>query len=137
MRKLRQLRVINGRVLFKCHACKSNRMYAIPPAVRTRTLRCFKCGEITRCIFNRRAVTREQQSGRVLLLCDDGKEVEVDLFDLSEEGVGFEVPARDIMRIVVGRQVSLKCPWNPQLLGQGRYIVRSIKGQRVGVERVK
>lgn len=135
MSKIRTFRVINGRTLFKCPACKANRMYTIPPAVRARTLRCFKCGETTRCIFNRRVVEREQQSGRVLLFCDDSKEIEVDLFDISRDGVGFEVSTRDIMRIVVGRQVYLKCPWNPSLFGNARYIIRSIKGQRVGAER--
>ena len=111
-------------------------MYTIPPGVRTRTLRCSKCGETTRCTFNRRVVEREQQSGKVLLFCDDGKEIEVNLFDISMDGLGFEVPIRDVMRIAVGRYVSFKCPWNPQLLSQGRYIIRSIRGQRVGAERV-
>jgi len=136
MSKLRSFRVINGRTLFKCHSCKSTRMYTIPPGVRTRTLRCSKCGETTRCTFNRRVVEREQQSGKVLLFCDDGKEIEVNLFDISMDGLGFEVPIRDVMRIAVGRYVSFKCPWNPQLLSQGRYIIRSIRGQRVGAERV-
>lgn len=136
MSKIRSFRVQNGRALFKCHACKTGRMYAIPPGVRTRTLRCFKCGETTRCIFNRRVVAREQQSGRILLFCDDGKEVEVDLYDISLDGLGFEIPIRDMMRIAVGKQVYFKCPWNPQLISQGRYIIRSIKGQRVGAERV-
>lgn len=129
--------MINGRALFKCPTCKYKRMYAIPPAVRTRTLRCFKCGESTRCIFNRRALAREQQSGRVLLLCNDGREIEVDIFDISGDGVGFEVPIRDIMKIEIGGQVNFKCQWNPLLFGQKRYIIRSIKEQRVGAERVK
>lgn len=112
-------------------------MFTIPPGVRTRSLRCFKCGETTRCNFNRRVMEREQQSGKVLLFCDDGKEIEVNLFDISLDGLGFEVPIRDVMRIAVGRYVSFKCPWNPQLLSQGRYIIRSIRGQRVGAERSK
>jgi hypothetical protein len=123
-------------VLFKCPTCKSNRTYTIPPSVRTRTLRCSKCGETTRCLFNRRIEEREQQSGRIQLFYDDGQRIEVDLFDISMQGAGLEVSVREIMRLAVGKYVSFKCSWNPKLLSQGRYIVRSINGLRVGIERL-
>jgi hypothetical protein len=134
MGKTKSFRVENGRMLFKCHLCQSKRMIAVAPGVRTRSLRCSKCGESTRCIFNRRQTQREQQSGTVLAQTSDGRELLVDLFDISMRGVGFDLSIRDINKIAIGRNVEFKCTWNPQLFNQGRYVVRSITGQRVGVE---
>ena len=112
-------------------------MIAVGPGVRTRSMRCTKCGEITRSMLNRRVVERESQSGKVLVYVSDGRQIEADLFDISRDGVGFDVSIRDIMKITIGRDLTFKCPWNPQLLSQGRYVVKSIKGQRVGAERQK
>ncbi len=133
MSKTKSFRVENGRMLFKCHLCQSKRMVAVAPGVRMRSLRCSKCGESTRCIFNRRQEQREQQSGAVLLQTSDGRELMVDLFDISPKGVGFDLSSRDTNKIAIGRDVQFKCAWNPQLFSQGRYVVRSITGQRVGV----
>ena len=135
MGKTKTFRVENGRLLFKCHFCESKRMVAVAPGVRMRSLRCSKCGESTRCIFNRRLAQREIQSGTVLVETSDGRELTVDLFDLSLNGVGFAISMRDTTKIAVGRDVQFKCKWNPQLFSSGRYIVRSVNGQRVGVER--
>jgi hypothetical protein len=135
MGKTKTFRVENGRILFKCHVCQGKRMMAVAPGVRMRSIRCSKCGEATRCLFNRRLAERESQSGLVLVLTNDGRELMVDLFDISLNGVGFELSIRDANKIAVGRDVQFKCSWNPQLLSSGRYIVRSVKGQRVGVER--
>lgn len=135
MGKTKSFRVENGRMLFKCHACQGKRMIAVGPGVRMRSIRCSKCGESTRCLFNRRLAQRESQSGTVLLLTSDGRELTVDLFDISLHGVGFDLSIRDTNKIAVGRHVQFKCSWNPQLLSKDRYVVRSVKGQRVGVER--
>ena len=134
MGKSKSFRVGNGRMLFKCHLCQSKRMIAVAPGVRTRSLRCSKCGESTRCTFNRRQEQREQQSGTVLAQTSDGRELMVDLFDISLKGVGFDLSSSDINKITIGRDVQFKCAWNPLLFSQGRYVVRSITGQRVGVE---
>jgi hypothetical protein len=99
-----------------------------------RSLRCSKCGELTRCTFNRRQIHREQQSGSVWLKTSDGREMTIDLFDISSRGVGFNLSSRDIFKITIGRDVQFNCTWNPRLFSQGRYVVRSITGQRVGVE---
>jgi hypothetical protein len=112
-------------------------MVAVASGVRSRSLRCSKCNESTRCLLNRRIVEREQQSGKVVLFTGDGREIEVDLFDISQAGVGFDVATRDIMKIGMGRELHFKCTWNPHLLGQSRYVVKSINGQRVGAERHK
>ncbi len=134
MGKTKTFRVENGRMLFKCHLCQGKRMFAVAPGVRMRSLRCSKCGESTRCIFNRRQEQRELQSGTVLLQTSDGRELMVDLFDISLKGVGFDLSIRDLNKVAIGRDVQFKCSWNPQLFSQGRYVVRSITGQRVGVQ---
>ncbi|MBU1567277.1 MAG: hypothetical protein KJ630_16845 [Proteobacteria bacterium] len=135
MGKTKTFRVENGRMFFKCDLCQNKRMVAVGPGVRTRVLRCIKCGESTRCVFNRRMTQRESQTGSVFLQTSDGSELTVDLYDISLKGVGFDLSSRDTNKITVGRDVQFKCTWNPRLLGSGRYIVRSVKDQRVGVER--
>jgi hypothetical protein len=89
------------------------------------------------CVLNRRHVLREQQYGRVTLVTYDGTQLEVDLFDISTRGVGFEVATRDLSKISSGQKVQIKCNWNPLLLDKGGYEIRSIQGRRVGAERVR
>ncbi|MGB3223351.1 MAG: hypothetical protein WBB23_11170 [Desulforhopalus sp.] len=110
-------------------------MVSIPPEVRKRSIRCHRCGEITRCDFNRRLIQREQQKGRILMTTSEGWDIEVDLYDISVNGIGFDVAPRDIRKISVGREVRFRCTWNPRLVNQGRYVVRSIKGRRIGAQR--
>lgn len=135
MAKTRTFRVVDGRIHFKCHACQGKRMVAIAYEVRRRSLRCHKCGEITHANFNRRLIQREQQQGKVLMSTGDGTYVEVDLFDISQNGIGFDVTVRDIRKISVGKEVQFRCTWNSKLFSQGRYVVRSIKGRRIGAQR--
>lgn len=135
MAKAKIFRVVSGRIHFKCSACQAKRMMSIPPQVRNRSIRCHRCGELTRSNFNRRITPREQQRGKVLASTSDGSYVEVDLYDISLYGVGFDVSARDIRKMIVGREVQLRCTWNPRLFRQGRYVIRSIKGRRIGAQR--
>ncbi len=135
MAKTQTFRVVSGRIHFKCYACQGRRMMTIPPTIRKRSLQCHKCGEITRCSFNRREIQREQQRGKVLASTRDGKSLEVDLYDISPRGIGFDVAARDIRKISVGTELQFRCNWNSKLFSQERYVVRSIKGQRVGAQR--
>lgn len=137
MAKTQTFRVVGGRIHFKCQACQSKRMLAIPPGVRRRSLRCYQCGEITRANFNRRLVLREQQKGKVLMSVSDGTYVEVDLFDISQNGVGFDMAVRDIRKISVGKEIQFRCSWNSQLFSQRRYTIRSINGRRIGAERIQ
>lgn len=136
MAKTKTFRVENGRMLFKCPACQGKRMFTVPSGVRSRSLRCNKCGESTRCIFNRRLIPRDQQNGAVLVQAGDGREIIADLADISIRGVGFDLGVRDTNKVTVGRDIYLKCPWNPSLFSNSRYVVRSIKGQRVGAEKI-
>lgn len=134
MAKTKTFRVVNGRIHFKCYSCGSKRMVAVPPHVRTRSFRCHKCRELTRCVLNRRLDQREQQLGKVLVTTVDGAELECDLADISLYGVGFDAPIRGIRKISVGKELKFRCPWNPRLLSRGRYIVTSIQGRRVGAK---
>lgn len=135
MSKTQTFRVISGRIHFKCHACQGKRMVTIPPGLRQRSIHCHKCGEVTRASFNRRLVLREQQRGKVFMSSGDSDYVEVDLYDISPSGIGFDVAARDIRKMTVGKEIKFRCTWNSKLLSQGRYVVRSIKGRRIGAQR--
>lgn len=134
MAKTKTFRVVEGRIHFKCHSCDGKRMVAVPQHVRNRSFRCQKCGELTRCILNRRLDQREQQLGKVLVSTADGAELEADLADISLYGVGFDVPLKGVKKISVGKEVKFRCAWNPRLLSNGRYVVTSVKGQRVGAK---
>ncbi len=135
MAKTQIFRVVGGRIHFKCYACQGRRMVSIPPAIRRRSLRCQKCGEITHCNFNRREILREQQKGKALASTRDGTSFEVDLYDISQRGIGFDVAVRDIRKMSVGTELQFRCTWNSKLFSQGRYVVRSIKGRRIGAQR--
>jgi hypothetical protein len=135
MGKTKTFRVVNGRVHFKCHSCQAKRMMAVPPGIRRRSVRCQKCGEITSCNFNRRQIPREQQRGKILISTNNSSDFEVDLYDISNSGIGFDVAARDIRKISVGAEVKFRCTWNSKLFARGRYVIRSIKGRRIGAQR--
>jgi len=134
MIKTKYFRVVNGRFHFKCGECQTKRMMSIDPAIRKRSIRCHKCKELTRCVFNRRLESRKQQLGKVLLTITGGRELDASLFDNSPHGVGFNMSIRDVKKISVGMTINLRCPWNQNLLGDGRYIVTSIRGHRIGAK---
>lgn len=69
------------------------------------------------------------------MIFNNGREMPIDLYDISTGGVGFELPSGST-GISVRQVVRLKCAWNPRLLDQGRFVIRSIQGRRVGVESV-
>ena len=102
-------------------------------------MRCHKCGEVTQCMLNRRIRPRELQSGKIFLTTVEGKELEVNLFDISSTGLGVDVPigAARARTLKLGNQVRFRCSWNPRLLGGGRYEVKNIKGRRIGVKKME
>lgn len=134
MAKTTTFRVIGGRVHFKCFSCEKKRMVSVPPNVRRRSIRCHNCGEISRCSFNRRLELREQQLGKALLTTQDNREMAIDLHDVSLRGVGFDIAARDIKKISLGKEIKIRCTWNARLFTRGRYVVKTIKGRRVGAQ---
>ena len=132
-------KVINNRMQFRCSACKAKRNVTIPPDIRVKSIRCHKCSELTKCIFNRRVEPRESQSGIVILQTSAGREIDVMLHDLSREGLGFNIPVGSARtyRIGIGNKVRLRCTWNPRLIPNTTFIVKNIKGQRVGLKTKK
>ncbi len=139
MGRTKTFRVINQRFQFKCDKCGAKRYMAVPLRLRRRSVRCHKCGEIVNCSFNRRATLRESQSGKAVLITGSGKDVEIDLTDVSSKGIGFEMSIRAMRSraIKIGDQVQIYCSWSPCLLGNNRYVVQNIRGQRVGVKKLE
>lgn len=109
----------------------------IPAGVVRRNIKCHKCSETTKCIINRRIKPRHSLPGKVVLITEGSREIEVTLVDISEGGTGasFDLPFGNpkVNRIQIGSKVRLKCGWNPRLFGSGHYVVRNVKGLRVGV----
>jgi hypothetical protein len=134
MPKTKTFQVKEGRIFFICSSCRAKRMVSVPFGSRRRSVRCQKCGEALSCVLNRRQMERNQQRGRVQLFTNESN-TEVDLFDISMNGVGFELDVRSGLKITVGREVHFKCGWNSRLFSQERYVVKTIRGSRIGVER--
>jgi len=106
--------------------------------IRRKTIRCHSCGEMVKCLFNRRPEQRVYHAGKLNLRTRDGREMEVILKDISSRGIGFELPAGKGLRLVsVGSEIHLSCNWNPNLIPDARYIIKNINGLRVGAEKVK
>lgn len=136
MAKTITFRVINNRLLFKCTFCQAKKMISLPKDIHRKSIRCHKCGELSHCFLNHRLTFRESQAGKAVLVLNDGREVNIDLNDISPGGVGFEIPSGS-RGVSLGQEVRLKCTWNSRLLNQGGYVVRNIKGRRIGVELVE
>ncbi len=139
MGKARMFRVVNHRFQFKCDKCGTRRYMAVPIHLRQRSVRCHKCGEIVKCSFNRRETLRELQSGKAILITSSGKDVEINLSDVSSKGIGFEMSIRAMRSraIKIGDQIQVYCSWSPRLLSNNRYVVQNIRGQRVGVKKLE
>jgi len=135
MAKTKEFRVQNRRLLFKCPSCGARRNSIIPD-IRRKTIRCSNCGEVVRCLFNRRPEQRTYRAGKLTLKTRDGREFEVALKDLSSRGIGFELPAGKVLKhLSVGHEIHLFCAWNSNLLSESRYVIRNINGLRVGAEK--
>ena len=131
--KTKEFRVQDNRLLFKCPCCGKRRNFTVLD-VRRKKIKCFDCGELTRCLFNRRPEQRERQSGVLTLKTRDNKEIEVMLRDISSRGIGFEVrKGKDLRLIKLGHEISLWCNWSPALIPKSRFRVQNINGFRVGV----
>ena len=131
--KTKEFRVPDNRLLFKCPYCGKRRNYILPN-LRRKTIRCWNCGEKTRCVFNRRPEQRESQSGLLTLKTFEGKEIFVMMRDLSSGGIGFEIlKGKDARRIRKGQEISLFCNWKPAMIPKNRFRVQNINGLRIGV----
>ncbi len=134
-----EFRVVNHRMGFKCSSCGKKRNMPIQVNVRRKNVRCHACGEITRCLLNRRTIHRKLQSGAATMITDDGKEIDVSIHDISTGGgIGVDISLRAAraQKVKVGQKVSFRCSWNTRLLGSGTFQVQNSNGQRVGVKKV-
>lgn len=135
MSRTKTYRVVNNRMQFRCPECGTRKYIAVPPDVRRRSVRCTKCGARNNCLLNRRNIPRDSQAGKAVLVLPDGREIEIDLHDLSMKGIGFDLPLGVAKKLHVKQVVSFKCTWNPRLIGNNRYEIKSIHGRRVGAEK--
>ena len=135
--RTKEFKVVNRRFQFKCPYCGGSRSFFVNN-LRRKTVRCFKCGEQTRCVFNRRTDKRDYQSGRILLKTRNGKEIDVNLKNISFYGAGIEIPPGIPSSVLsVGQEITLRCTWNSQLLRNSRFIIQNISGQHIGVRRAR
>lgn len=137
MSKTKEFKVSEQRLLFKCPSCGARRTSVIPD-IRRKTVRCPQCGEMVKCLFNRRPEQRVQHSGKLMLTTRDSRKIEVTLLDISSRGIGLELPASKALKLLsVGTEFTLTCSWNSKLLPDSRYVVRNIQNLRVGAERIR
>lgn len=129
-------RVLNNRLQFLCPYCNAKRSIAVQSDLRRRRIRCLKCQVITQCILNRRTISRETQAGKCVMITNQGKEIEVDLHDISLNGLGCDLPLKAVRSVFLSQEIQFKCSWNPRLLSGSRFVVRSIKGRRIGAEKI-
>ncbi len=134
MARTKPYQVKNNRILFTCGECKTKKSLTVAPGVRTRVVRCYRCSTLSRCALNRRFQRREQQSGKVTMKLLNGKEVSADVHDISPGGISIIVAPGGSRVIRKGEQVYLTCSWNKSIFTEGRYIVKNIKGNRIGIE---
>lgn len=136
MARSKTYRVIDSRFHFKCDECRARRSLAVPPAARSKTVKCHKCGTVTRCALNRRGLRREHQSGKAVMTLIGGREFPIDIRDVSFAGVGVNVAPGSGRMLNVRWEVRLECTWNSSMFSRGRYIIKNIHGDRVGIQNV-
>lgn len=131
--RTKEFRVQDNRLLFKCPNCSKRRNYPLLK-VRRKTIKCYYCGEMTKCLFNRRPEQRECQSGALMLKTMEGKELSVMMRDISSKGIGLELKkGKDLRSIKMGQEISLTSNWNHARIPKSRFRVQAINGLRVGV----
>ena len=134
MQKSRTFQVTERIILFQCPSCRARKRIAVASDRRRKTVCCQKCGSKTFCNLNRRQDPRTNQSGLVLMMVGSNT-TEVNLLDISINGAGIEMKLRSRAKVAVGNEVHLKCSWNPLLFSQKGYVIKSIRGIKIGMER--
>lgn len=136
MARTKTYRVIDNRFHFKCDECGAKRNLAVPSGKRSKTVKCYRCGHFSRCALNRRGLRREKQSGKALMTLPGGKQFAIDIRDISFGGVGVNVAPGNGRMLNLRWEVKLECSWNSKLFSRGRYIIKNIQGDRVGIQNV-
>ncbi|MDJ0624422.1 MAG: hypothetical protein QNJ17_15770 [Desulfocapsaceae bacterium] len=127
--------VKDNRVRFKCPACGTKRVMPVPPGTRHKTIRCHRCETKTRCLLNRREQLRQQQTGKAVMILPGGKEIPIDLHDISSDGIGCIVARDEHAPLATTEEVHFSCDWSQALFHHDRYIIRNIRGTRIGAEK--
>ena len=132
-------KVINNRMQFRCSKCRTKRNLPVQANIRRKRVRCQKCGAITICSLNRRLVPRRPHSGKAVMIASDGQTIDVNIFSISEYGIGVEVPANMLRShvIKVGKKFRFECNWHSHLLRNSSFIIKNIYGQRIGLEKIR
>lgn len=138
MGKTKIFKVTNNRFQFRCSECTAKRNFTVPQNIRRKNIKCHGCGNVVKCVFNRRCSIRESLSGIIVATTHAGKELDVHLYDLSQNGIGIDMPVQtaQLNRIAIGKTIRFRCAWNPKMLPPSSYVVKNINGQRVGAQRV-
>jgi len=138
MGKTINFRLIKNRFLFKCSHCEAKKSMVVHARIRQKSIRCHSCGKMTKCAFNRRITQRELQTGKVVLISSSGREIDVNLTDISTKGIGIELSMKALRSRAVkpGDQVQLICGWNPRLFSGSRFVVKNIKDLKVGLKKI-
>lgn len=94
---------------------------------------------MTPCAFNRRVTPREQQTGKAILITRSGKELDINLTNISAKGVGLELSIKALRSraVKIGDHVQLVCKWNPGMFGGTRFIVQNMRDQKVGIKKLE
>ncbi len=134
MPQYRVFQVKDNRFHFKCPACQARRILPAPSAKRTKNVRCHKCGSTSKCVLNRRLNQRQLQSGKATMILAGGRELSIDLHDISPNGLGCSIDANVVPMLSVTDEVHFSCGWNPDLFARSGYVIKNIQGTRVSVE---
>ena len=129
-------RVVNNRMQFRCSRCGARRNVPVPANLRRKNIRCHKCETVIKCMLNRRATPRQVQSGKAEMIINEGKKIEVNIYDISIDGIGIDIPFRAVRAIAIGQKVRFSCSWNSRLIGNSYFVVKSIKGHRAGLKKI-
>ena len=138
MLRTQTFKVVRNRMQFRCPVCGVKRSLSVPTGIRRKNLRCHKCGEMVKCALNRRMYPRELLSGKMIMVTSEGKEMDVFISDKSAGGAGFDLSVAAIRRnrVAIGQEVRFRCSWSPHLIGNSRFVIVNIQGQRIGVKKI-
>lgn len=134
MPQYRVFQVKDNRFHFKCPDCQTKRILPVPPAVRTKNVKCHRCGKVAKCILNRRLTQRQSQSGKATMILAGGRELSIDLHDISPNGLSCSIDVNVAPMISITDEVHFSCGWNPDLFTRSSYIIKNIQGNRVSVQ---
>ncbi len=130
----RVYQVKDNRFHFKCPECDAKRILPVPPAIRVKNVKCHRCGTPSKCMLNRRLTNRQLQSGKATMILAGGRELPIELHDISPNGFGCSIDANGARLISITDEVRFSCAWKPDLFTKNNYVIKNIQGTRVSVQ---